>query len=172
MFYDLPDPLQFAKDIYDILDEDGIWTCEQSYLLTMLKTNSIDTICHEHLEYYALTQIKEIADRANFKIIDIVFNSSNGGSFRIYFSKKNSSKHTECNDLIKSILDEEQKYDIKNPDIYNQFVNNCNKELDKLKHFLKFLKNNNQSAYLLGSSTKEIVYYNIVILQKILFLCS
>ena len=72
----------------------------KAILLTMLKTNSIDTICHEHLEYYALTQIKEIADRANFKIIDIVFNSSNGGSFRIYF-QKNSSKHTECNDLIK-----------------------------------------------------------------------
>jgi len=46
MFYDLPDPVQFAKDIYDILDDDGIWTCEQSYLITMLNKKSIDTICH------------------------------------------------------------------------------------------------------------------------------
>ena len=49
MFYDLPDPVQFAKDIYSILEDNGIWTCEQSYLLTMLNLNSIDTICHEHL---------------------------------------------------------------------------------------------------------------------------
>ena len=27
MFYDLPDPVQFAQDIYDILDDDGLWTC-------------------------------------------------------------------------------------------------------------------------------------------------
>jgi cyclopropane fatty-acyl-phospholipid synthase-like methyltransferase len=52
MFYDLPDPVQFAKDIYNILDNDGIWTCEQSYLLTMLKTNSIDTIDKKEIEKY------------------------------------------------------------------------------------------------------------------------
>ena len=73
MFYDLPEPVQFAQDIYQILDNDGIWSCEQSYLLYMLDTNSIDTICHEHLEYYSLSQIKEIANRANFKIIDVKF---------------------------------------------------------------------------------------------------
>ena len=65
MFYDLPDPVQFAKDIHSILHEDGIWTCEQSYILSMIDTNSIDTICHEHLEYYALHQVKDIADRAD-----------------------------------------------------------------------------------------------------------
>jgi len=38
MFYDLPDPVQFAKDIYSILDDDGIWTCEQSYRYYMSRT--------------------------------------------------------------------------------------------------------------------------------------
>ena len=104
MFYDLPDPVQFAKDIYDILETDGIWTCEQSYMPTMIKTNSIDTICHEHLEYYALTQIKRIADMANFKIIDVKFNDCNGGSFRIYFAKQESRLYDENTELITSIL--------------------------------------------------------------------
>ena len=94
MFYDLPDPVQFAKDIYDILDDDGIWTCEQSYIVTMLQLNSIDTICHEHLEYYSLTAIKYIADLVNFKIIDIKFNECNGGSFRLYFAKNISKLYT------------------------------------------------------------------------------
>jgi SAM-dependent methyltransferase len=96
MFYDLPDPVEFARDIYSVLDDDGIWSCEQSYLLTMLKTNSLDTICHEHLEYYCLTPIKKIADMVGFKIIDIKFNSSNGGSFRIYFCKKMCKLYDEC----------------------------------------------------------------------------
>lgn len=109
MFYDLPDPVQFASDIEKILEDDGIWTCEQSYLPYMLETNSIDTICHEHLEYYALAQIKEIADRSHLKIVDICFNQSNGGSFRIYFAKKSSKIHTECSNRIHSILQTEKE---------------------------------------------------------------
>ena len=34
-----------------------MWVLEQSYLPTMLKKNSFDTICHEHLEYYSLDHI-------------------------------------------------------------------------------------------------------------------
>ena len=84
MFYDLPDPVQFARDIYKVLAEDGIWTCEKSYVLSMVRTNSVDTICQEHLEYYGLTQIKNIADQVGFKIIRVRFNDCNGGSFRSF----------------------------------------------------------------------------------------
>ncbi|NQV74478.1 MAG: methyltransferase, partial [Bacteroidetes bacterium] len=49
MFYDLEDPAGFASDVASVLDENGIWVFEQSYLPSMLDTNSFDTICHEHL---------------------------------------------------------------------------------------------------------------------------
>ena len=154
MFYDLPDPVQFAKDIYNILDNDGIWTCEQSYLLTMLKTNSIDTICHEHLEYYALKQVKEIADRANFKIIDIFFNDCNGGSFRVYFAKKESSKYNENIDLINQILKDEENYGLTNPDCFIKFMNKVDYEVKKLYDFINSINQYGKNAYIYGASTK------------------
>jgi GDP-D-mannose dehydratase len=154
MFYDLPDPVQFAKDIYDILTDDGIWTCEQSYLLSMLNTNSLDTICHEHLEYYALTQMINIAERANFKIIDVKFNDCNGGSFRVYFAKKDSSQFTEATELINDIVESETKADIINPNTYINFMHGVNEELDKLKSFIKLINDDNKKAYLYGASTK------------------
>ena len=40
MFYDLPDPHKFTKDVESILDEDGIWIMEQSYMPTMLERNA------------------------------------------------------------------------------------------------------------------------------------
>ncbi|MDR2645847.1 MAG: class I SAM-dependent methyltransferase [Holosporaceae bacterium] len=52
MFYDLEDPCEFVKDIKLCLEKDGIWHFEQSYLPFMLRTNSYDTIYHEHLEFY------------------------------------------------------------------------------------------------------------------------
>lgn len=154
MFYDLPDPVQFASDIESILEDDGVWTCEQSYLLNMLDTNSIDTICHEHLEYYALSQIKEIADRAQLKIIDIQFNSSNGGSFRIYFAKHASTQHEECRDLIHSILLKEEQYAIRDVETYHRFYKRCQDEARRLKKLIQTINDNGKKVWIYGASTK------------------
>jgi GDP-mannose 4,6-dehydratase len=154
MFYDLPDPVQFAKDIHSVLEEDGIWTCEQSYMPTMLKTNSIDTICHEHLEYYSLHQIKEIADRANFNIIDVKFNDCNGGSFRIYFAKKESTMYEENTELITRILQEEIAIGLLHDGVFEKFMNDCDIEVKRLKDFVDTVNKNEKKVYVYGASTK------------------
>lgn len=154
MFYDLQDPVQFAKDIYDILHKDGIWTCEQSYVLSMLKTNSIDTICHEHLEYYALKQIKLIADLANFKIIDVKFNDCNGGSFRVYFAKKESVLYEESTELITKILKDEDDFGIPSIDIFKKFMKNCDEQVKKLVNFIDEVNLRDENIYIYGASTK------------------
>lgn len=138
MFYDLPDPVQFAKDIYDILDDDGIWTCEQSYLPTMLERNSIDTICHEHLEYYCIDQVKRIADEANFVITDVKFNNCNGGSFRVYFSKNKSLEKENLPKDSVSLKD------------FDEFLKRVDTQVYRLKTFLK----REGETYIYGASTK------------------
>jgi GDP-mannose 4,6-dehydratase len=154
MFYDLPEPVQFAKDIYNILHDDGIWTCEQSYIITMLRRNSIDTICHEHLEYYSLTAVKYIADLSNFKIIDIKFNECNGGSFRLYFAKKSCLLYSEATDLIHKIMEDEDNYQIRDTKLYESFLKNCDNEVFKLNKFIEGLNNSGQNTYIYGASTK------------------
>jgi GDP-mannose 4,6-dehydratase len=156
MFYDLPDPVQFAKDIHSVLDDTGIWTCEQSYILTMLRTNSIDTICHEHLEYYALHQVKDIADRAGFKIIDVKFNDCNGGSFRVYFAKKDSVCYQENTELVETILKEEVEYGVMEPSgkVYTDFMKGCDLQVKYLKDFINTVNANGKKVYIYGASTK------------------
>src|SRR5260221_13890752 len=63
MFYDLEDPIAFMKEVVEILEDNGLWVFEQSYMPSMLERNSYDTVCHEHLEYYALAQVKWMSDR-------------------------------------------------------------------------------------------------------------
>ena len=92
MFYDLEDPLKFVNHIKAILDVNGIWHFEQSYMPYMIRQNSYDTICHEHLEYYSLTIIKKILTKAGLKILDVEFNNINGGSFSITATHKNLKK--------------------------------------------------------------------------------
>ena len=87
MFYDLEDPT-FVKDIASILAPAGILVLEQSYLPTMLKLQLFDTICHEHLEYYAYKQIEAFLNNKNLEIFDVSLNDINGGSFQIFACHK------------------------------------------------------------------------------------
>src|SRR5271165_261044 len=62
MFYDLEDPVGFARQIEQVLAPGGVWHFEQSYMPSMLRMTSYDTVCHEHLEYYSLSVAKRILD--------------------------------------------------------------------------------------------------------------
>jgi GDP-mannose 4,6-dehydratase len=154
MFYDLPDPVQFAKDIYDLLDDDGIWSLEQSYILTMINKRSIDTICHEHIEYYSVKNIKDIMDRAGFKIINISENECNGGSFRITVSKKKCTKFLEASLLVNNYLENENNYRLNEPDCYKTFLKECDYEVEKLKLLIKSINDSGKKVYIYGASTK------------------
>jgi NDP-4-keto-2,6-dideoxyhexose 3-C-methyltransferase len=145
MFYDLPDPVQFARDIHSVLAEDGVWTLEQSYIGTMLERNSIDTICHEHVEYYAMRQIKTILDLAGFVIVGVQKNECNGGSFRIYAAKSGAESPD-----VATWLQEEARMKLEDPETYRRFERNCRAEVEKLKEFLAA----NPSTYIYGASTK------------------
>src|SRR3546814_16881589 len=87
MFYDLEDPNAFVSDIAASLAPDGVWHFEQSYMPSMLRTNSYDTICHEHIEYYSLGVVAKILEASGMKLVDVVMNTVNGGSFAVTAAK-------------------------------------------------------------------------------------
>src|SRR3990172_1916509 len=90
MFYDLDAPIAFAKQIETILADDGIWHFEQSYMPSMLRMNSYDTICHEHLEYYSLSVVKSILEMSGLRLVDVAMNAVNGGSFAVTAVKRSN----------------------------------------------------------------------------------
>ena len=104
MFYDLEDPCEFARQVHDILAVDGIWVLEQSYMPDMLKQNSFDTVCHEHLSYYGMRQLKYIMDKAGFKIVDFEFNDVNGGSISVVVTPSANADRKECTTKLTGII--------------------------------------------------------------------
>ncbi len=153
MFYDLEDPASFAKDISSILHDEGVWVLEQSYLPTMLMTNSFDTICHEHLEYYGLKQIKWIAEDAGLKVLDVDFNDTNGGSFSITISKK-ESHHQASVEKIQKILSQEFMLGLDSPECFIEFRARIEEATRHLMNFLTVAKNTGKVVVGLGASTK------------------
>lgn len=153
MFYDLERPQSFVDQIAALLDDEGVWVFEQSYLPFMLRTTSYDTVCHEHLEYYALAQVKRMADKADLKIVDLEFNDINGGSFSVTAAKKKSS-HKEATALIADTLEKEDKLGLSRVATYKRFAAMASDHKDHLLRTLRELKQRGKKVIGYGASTK------------------
>ncbi len=153
MFYDLPDPLNFAKEINSLLHINGVWHIELSYMPMMIKNRSYDTICHEHLEYYSLKSLKFLLDAANLKIVNLSFNQINGGSIELDISKK-KSKLKECSDLINWTLKSEQINKYNEIERQKKFFKECKNHKILLKQLLIMLKKQKKKVLGYGASTK------------------
>lgn len=153
MFYDLEEPLEFVRQIKEILHPQGVWHFEQSYLPLMLAANAYDTICHEHLEYYGLKQIKWMADRAELEILDVETNLVNGGSFAITVGHKGCG-HERNDQVIETLLDEEGRVCIASKHCYEPFGRSVKKHREELLELLRSLKSQGKTVLGYGASTK------------------
>jgi len=88
MFYDVEDPGTFLDGIYACLTKDGVWINQLNDAPTMLKTNSFDALCHEHLCYYDVPTLKRMYEAHGLVLTDVRFNDVNGGSVRTVAKKK------------------------------------------------------------------------------------
>ena len=95
MFYDLEDPIKFAMDVYQSLDHGGIWAIEVANFPKLMAQGIYDNICHEHIEYYGIRQLKLILEKTGFSIIDVSYNDVNGGSIQVIASKSQSGTEFE-----------------------------------------------------------------------------
>ncbi len=153
MFYDLEDPTAFMREIEACLDDDGIWVFEQSYLPAMLRTNSFDTVCHEHLEFYALKQIGWMVERAGLKILDVKFNDVNGGSFSVTAAKV-SSRRSVNSALIQKVLAEEVEMGLDSLAVWDDFRARIDEAKRALLQFLEDAHSRRKRVCGLGASTK------------------
>jgi hypothetical protein len=153
MFYDLESPTSFVTDVHDILDADGIWHFEQSYMPTMLRMNAYDTVCHEHLEYYSLEVVKRLLENCEMKIIDVQMNSINGGSFAVTAARKES--RLKSNDsIINWMLGQEDRMGLHSQRPFRQFENRVFEHRENLLRLIRDLNADKKKVMGYGASTK------------------
>jgi hypothetical protein len=154
MFYDLDSPVNFAKEIAGVLADDGVWHFEQSYMPSMLRMNSYDTICHEHLEYYSLAVVKKILEAADLQLVDVVMNAINGGSFAVTAAKlSNNSVHIN-HTVINWLLEQEDRMGLNTPRPYRDFEERVFRHRDDLTRLIKGLNADGKTVLGYGASTK------------------
>jgi hypothetical protein len=128
-----------------------------SYLPLMLSNNSFDTICHEHLEYYAIAPIERMLHAHGLRIADAELNDANGGSIRITVCRDDSAfrQHSvETRARIYGLKKQEFELKLDTPEPYRAFADNAEKIKHDLPATLLRLLASGKKIYGYGASTK------------------
>jgi hypothetical protein len=153
MFYDLEQPLEFMRAISGVLADDGIWHFEQSYMPAMIDACAYDTICQEHLEYYGLSQIRWMTDRADLEIVDVALNDINGGSFAVTVAKRGSGRPAN-RAAIDRLLEAEAARRLDTPEAFTAFREAVFRHRQELPALIRKLRADGKRVLGYGASTK------------------
>ena len=172
MFYDLEAPNTFVSDIKRVLDLDGLWIIQMSYLPLMLKTNEFGNICHEHLEYYSLQSLEYLLNLHGFEIVDVELNDINGGSLRAYI--RNRGADAECfgdatyrqlaAERVRTMREGEIKLGLAEKQVYDEFAMRVERIKNDVVNFVKAEVEQGKKVFVYGASTKGntvLQYFNL-----------
>lgn len=162
MFYDLEDPNKFVSDIKKIMDPDGLWIVQMSYLPLMLKQHDIGNICHEHLEYYSLESLEYLLNLHDFSVSDVQLNDVNGGSFRVFVRNRGADEtlfgdavyRRLATERVNALRGEEAKMGLGEAKTYREFAAWVERIKEDVSRFIKEQVHRGKKVAIYGASTK------------------
>lgn len=155
MFYDLEDPVTFAMDVSNILDDDGIWILQMADLPNMLKHNMFDNICHEHTTYYHMAPMEFLLSKCGLKLVDLEMNTVNGSSYRFYIRKLCGPDPTvDAKKRIAQSKFKEFNMGLDTDEPYQKFKENIERNKNDLLFFIKQERLKDKKIFIYGASTK------------------
>jgi len=162
MFYDLDRPGDFVSDIKAVMDQEGVWIVQMSYLPLMLKQNEIGNVCHEHLAYYSLHSFEHLLAHFDMEVVDVELNAVNGGSFRAYVRRRgaqergfgDSTYRHMALERVKALREREVGLGLEDTKAYADFGFQVNRIKDDVVGFVKDQVARGKRVYVYGASTK------------------
>lgn len=151
----------FVGGLFVILKDDGQAVIEVPYVKDMIERREFDTIYHEHLCYFSLTALDNLARRHGLVIADVERLSIHGGSLRIYFRRKHSTvQPTDGLDRVTELLEHEKESGLTSPDYYVGFGDKVEQMRQGLLALLKDLKTSGSKIAVYGASAKSSTLLN------------
>jgi 2-polyprenyl-3-methyl-5-hydroxy-6-metoxy-1,4-benzoquinol methylase len=123
--------------ISNLLNKNGVYIFEVSYLLDTLNNRVIDYIYHEHLSYHSVKPLRLFLKKKNFFIYDIIKVPTKGGSIRVVSGK---DKKRENIDLITSFESAEISSGIYERELYKKIQREINLSGELLISWIKKTK--------------------------------
>ncbi|MGB3443773.1 MAG: class I SAM-dependent methyltransferase [Actinophytocola sp.] len=150
MFYDVEDPVAFAREVERLLAPGGVWTLEVAYLPTMLESTAYDCICHEHLGFYSLSSLKRVLEAAGLEVVHAELNDMYGGSICCHVARAGSAADSS----VAEVLERERALGLDQDAIYDRFAEQVRTHRDEVTALLRKLREQDSTVHVYGASTK------------------
>lgn len=162
MFYDLQDPIQFAKDIHELLVEGGHWYLEVCYGPWVAGMGAFDTICHEHLEYYSLENLDLICKKVGFNVVHTLVSNSNGVSIGLLLQKDshNPEGSSVQDNVFTWLLEVEKRNSLNSSAAWRKSAELVQEKKNELNKLISEIKTSGKTIYGMGASTKGNILLN------------
>ena len=152
VFAHSPHLYDFSQGVKNLLSRKGVFVIEVSYLQTVLKKKTFDTIYHEHMSYHGLKPLVQFFENQNLQVFDFELIEAQGGSIRIFVSHKNS--HKINSDKIKKQIKKEIRDGLYSKARYKLFFREITDTKIKLKKIINNLKRKNLDIIGYGAPAK------------------
>ena len=167
----IPDLNNLIECIDILLNKDGFFVFEEPYLGSMYEKTSYDQIYDEHIYMFSVISVKKIFELYNFKLVDVLPQTTHGGSMRYIVKRKNQNFKSENLEKYSNI---EKKNNLDNFEWCLKFKENCEKSKLSLRNNLERFKSQNLKicGYAATSKSTTILNYCKIGPNIIDFICD
>jgi SAM-dependent methyltransferase len=146
---DLDDVLDGVRDL---LDDDGVFIFEVSYLVDVFEHTLFDTIYHEHLAYHSVGPLVPFMQAHNMELIGAVRVSSHGGSLRAVAQRVGGARAVSSS--VSELVELEKKMGLDKAKTYRDFGNRIEVLKVELSSLLRRKKAEGRTIAAFGAPAK------------------
>lgn len=151
--------LQFLNDCSDLMNHESLLFVQTSQA-NMIMENQFDTIYHEHLSFFNINSMNELAKRTgNLFLIDVIKTPIHGVSYLFVFSK-NLDKIANSEFLMKNLIGVEKEKGLYKKETYKTYKENV---LKITKDFVDAIDKAREDDYKIvgyGAAAKGMTFLN------------
>ena len=153
----IPDLIDVIKSVDKLLSSKGLLIFEEPYLGSMFAKVSYDQIYDEHIFMFSISSISKIFDLFDFELVDVLPQTTHGGSMRYVIGRKNKHKKSE---IISKFLDEEQSKKLDTIESCLNFKKACEISKKMTKEKLSNFKENGKRICGYAATAKSTTVLN------------
>tara|TARA_Y100000031_G_scaffold20352_1_gene20819 strand:- start:4381 stop:5562 length:1182 start_codon:yes stop_codon:yes gene_type:complete len=142
VFAHIDDLQGIVRSIHNLLEDDGYFIFEASYLLDIVNKYLIGTIIHEHLSHHSVYSIRPFLCSFGLSLIDILRVDNIQGGAIIGVAKKSDDRNS--NDQINMLIEEEIESGITSTEGMHSFNDRLHSKLLNFKNKILELSDKNQ----------------------------
>lgn len=132
VFAHVDDVHDFITGATDLLDDDGVLAIEVPYLSDMLEGLEFDTVYHEHLSYFAVSQFAALARDHGLRVVDVERVNLHGGSILVHIRRGSF----EASPSVARMIEDEDRRQLWSPANLARFANGVRAWRSRFEDFI------------------------------------